>query len=113
MAANPSTVLAPDNVRHIVPNGKFFADTIGNYSSHPYRRVELEAQLDSSADVNRAIALLTEALKAVPNQAVRPYTHNDHYRQVVFDTNRVIADTLSRNGFPVPRIPVQLAQTPN
>jgi small conductance mechanosensitive channel len=128
-----TTVLAPDNVRHIVPNGKFFGDTIVNYSSHPYRRVDLEAQLDSSADVNRAVVLLKEALKAVPNQypnkdadvellsfnergprlAVRPYTHNDHYSQVVFDTNRVIADTLSRNGFPVPRIPVQLAQTPN
>jgi len=128
-----TTVLAPDNVRHIVPNGKFFGDTIVNYSSHPYRRVDLEAQLDSSADVNRAIVLLKEALKAVPNQypnkeadvellsfnergprlAVRPYTHNDHYWQVYFDTNRVIADTLSRNGFPLPRIPVQLAQTPN
>jgi small conductance mechanosensitive channel len=128
-----TTVLAPDNVRHIVPNGKFFGDTIINYSSHPYRRVELEAQLDSSADVNRAISLLKNALKAVPNQypgmeadvelltftergprlAVRPYTHTDHYWQVYFDTNRVIADTLSQNGFPVPRIPVQLGQSAN
>ncbi|MCS5691810.1 mechanosensitive ion channel family protein [Cyanobium sp. FGCU-6] len=126
-----TSVLAPDNVRHIIPNGKFFGDTIVNYSSHPFRRVELEAQLDSSADVNRAIALLKDALKAVPNQypgkdpdvelltftergprlAVRPYTNNDHYWQVYFDTNRVIADTLSQNGFPVPRIPVQLGQS--
>jgi small conductance mechanosensitive channel len=43
-----------------------------------------------------------------PRLAVRPYTHTDHYWQVYFDTNRVIADTLSANGFPVPRIPVQM-----
>jgi small conductance mechanosensitive channel len=127
-----TTILAPDNVRHIVPNGKFFGDTIINYSSYPYRRVELEAQLDSSADVGKAIALLKQAIRAVPNQypgkeadvelltfsergprlAVRPYTHTDHYWQVYFDTNRVIADTLSANGFPVPRIPVQMQSGP-
>jgi small conductance mechanosensitive channel len=123
-----TSILSPDNVRHIIPNGKFFGDTIVNYSSHPYRRVELEAQLDSSADVGKAIALLQEAMRAVPNQypgmaadvelltftergprlAVRPYTHTDNYWQVYFDTNRVIADTLSSHGFPVPRIPVQM-----
>ena len=121
-------IQAPDNVRHIVPNGKFFGDTIINYSSHPYRRVELEAQLDNSADVNRAIALLRQALQAVPNQhpgmaadveilgfsergprlAVRPYTHTDHYWQVYFDSNRVIAETLSGHGFPTPRLPIAM-----
>jgi small conductance mechanosensitive channel len=121
-------VQAPDNVRHIVPNGKFFGDTIVNFSSYPYRRVELEAQLDHSADVGQAITLLKQALVAVPNQypgmpadvevltftergprlAVRPYTHTDHYWQVYFDTNRLIADTLSGHGFPVPRMPIAL-----
>jgi small conductance mechanosensitive channel len=128
-----TTILAPDNVRHIVPNGKFFGDTIVNYSSHPYRRVELIAQLDNSADVPRAIALLKDGLKAIPNQypgmdadveilefsergprlAVRPYTHTDHYWQVYFDTNKVIVDVLSRNNFPVPRIPVAMAANGN
>jgi small conductance mechanosensitive channel len=124
-------IQAPDNVRHIVPNGKFFGDTIVNYSTYPYRRVELEAQLDHSADVERAIALLKQAIQAVPNQqpdkpadvelltftergprlAVRPYTHTEHYWQVVFDTNRVIADTLSRNGFPTPRMPIAMTSS--
>jgi len=128
-----TTIEALDNVLHIVPNGKFFGDTIVNYSAKPFRRVELVAQLDNTADVGRAIALLKEGLKAVPNQypgkeadveilefsergprlAVRPYTHNDHYWQVYFDTNRVIVDVLSRNGFPLPRIPVTLAQGNN
>ena len=41
-----TSLLAPDNVRNIVPNGKLFGDTIQNYSVHGYRRVELVAQLD-------------------------------------------------------------------
>jgi len=125
-----TTILSLDNVRHIVPNGKFFGDTIVNYSSHPYRRVDLIAQLDNSADVQRAITLLKEGLKAIPNQypgleanvailefsergprlAVRPYTSNEHYWQVYFDTNRTIVEVLGRNGFPVPRIPMDIAQ---
>lgn len=128
-----TTIEAQDSVRHIVPNGKFFGDTIVNYSAKPFRRVELVAQLDNSADVGRAIALLKDGLKAVPNQypgkdadveilefsergprlAVRPYTHTDHYWQVYFDTNRVIVDVLSRNGFPLPRIPLAVAQGSN
>ena len=125
-----TTILSLDNVRHIVPNGKFFGDTIVNYSSHPYRRVDLIAQLDNSADVARAISLLKEGLRAIPNQfpgmeadveilefsergprlAVRPYTNNQHYWQVYFDTNRTIVEVLGRNGFPVPRIPMDVAQ---
>jgi small conductance mechanosensitive channel len=79
--------------------------------------------------VGKAIAMLKEAVRAVPNQypgkeadvelltftergprlAVRPYTHTSNYWQVYFDTNRVIADTLSgTNGFPVPRVPVAM-----
>jgi len=125
-----TTILSLDNVRHIIPNGKFFGDTIVNYTSYPYRRVELVAQLDNSADVARAIALLKEGLKAIPNQypgmepdvevlefsergprlAVRPYTHNDHYWQVYFDTNRVVSETFGAAGYPVPESHVRMKQ---
>jgi small conductance mechanosensitive channel len=123
-----SSLLAPDNVRNILTNSKLFGDTIQNYSVHCYRRVELVAQLDNSADVGRAIALHKEAIKQVPNQfagmeadvevlefsergprlAVRPYTHTSNYWQVYFDTNRMIIDVLGANGFPVPRIPLAM-----
>jgi small conductance mechanosensitive channel len=56
------------NVRNIVPNGKIFSDTIQNFSTHPFRLVELFGQLDQSADVARGIALLKEGIKSVPNQ---------------------------------------------
>ncbi len=63
-----TSLLAPDTVRNIVPNGKLFGDTIQNYSVHEFRRVELVAQLDNSADVAKAISLLKAGLATVPNQ---------------------------------------------
>ncbi len=123
-----TTITSPDNVRHYVGNAKLFGDTIKNYSATSYRRVELVAQLDNSADVARAISLLKEGIKQVPNQvegrdadvevlefsergprlAVRPYTHTSTYWQVYFDTNRMIVEVLGQAGFPVPRIPVAM-----
>jgi small conductance mechanosensitive channel len=125
-------ILSQDNLRNIVPNAKFFGDTIVNYSAHPFRRVDLFAQLDSTADLDKAITLLKQAIQTVPNQypgkpadvellefnergpklAVRPYAHTEHYGRVYFDTNRVIYDVMERNGFPVPRIPVQMLPSP-
>ena len=123
-----TSITSPDNVRHYVGNGKIFGDNIKNYSANPYRRVELVAQLDNSADVGKAIGLLKDGIKQVPNQvegmeadvevlefsergprlAVRPYTHTAHYWQVYFDTNRMIVEVLGKAGFPVPRIPVAM-----
>jgi len=117
-----STINTPDNVKTMVGNGKIFADTIQNFSSNPYRRVELTAQLAHGVDPQAAIALLKPALVQIPNViaepapdveiltfnpsgpvlAVRPYCNNDHYWQVYFDTNRLIQDTFTHAGFPVP-----------
>jgi small conductance mechanosensitive channel len=126
-----TSILTPDHVQTMVPNGKLFGDTIKNYSANSFRRVELVAQLDNSADVAKAINLLKQGAATIPNQypgkpadvevlefsergprlAVRPYTYTDNYWQVYFDTNRMIADVLGGNGFPVPRIPVQMASS--
>jgi small conductance mechanosensitive channel len=126
-----TAITSLDNVRHFVGNAKLFGDNIKNYSANPFRRVDLVAQLDNSADVERAIALLKEGLTRVPNQipgkpadvevlefgergprlAVRPYTHTNNYWQVYFDTNRMIVDVLDRAGFPVPRIPLSTQGT--
>ena len=42
--------------------------------------------------------------------AVRPYTRNDHYWQVYFDTNKAISDTFGAAGYPVPESHVQTRQ---
>ncbi len=123
-----TSITAPDNVKTVIGNGKVMANDIKNYSAHPYRRVDLVAQLAGSADVHKAIALLKEAVARVPNitespavdveiiefnefgprLAVRPYCATEHYWQVYFNTNRVIADTLGAGGFPVATRPVKV-----
>jgi small conductance mechanosensitive channel len=111
-----------DNVRTIVPNSRVFADTIQNFSTNPYRRVELVAQLDHVVDHRDAIFRLKERLAKIRNVlpdpapeveiltftlagpvlAVRPYCSNTHYWQVYFDTNRAIRESFGEAGFPAP-----------
>jgi small conductance mechanosensitive channel len=117
-----TTLNTPDNVKTMVGNGKVFGDTIQNFSANPYRRVELTAQLAHGVEPAAAVALLKPALTKLPNVmaepapdveiltfnpmgavlAIRPYCDNRHYWQVYFDTNRLIRDTFTRAGFPVP-----------
>ena len=117
-----TTLNTPDNVKTMVGNGKVFGDTIHNFSANAYRRVELTAQLAHGVDPAAAVALLKPALTKLPNVvaepapdveiltfnpmgavlAVRPYCNNQHYWQVYFDTNRLIRDTFTRAGFPIP-----------
>jgi len=111
-----------DNIRNIVGNGKIFSDIIQNFTTNPYRRVDLQAQLDHTADVHQVIALLKANLAKIPNVltnpapdveiltftlagpvlAVRPYCNNKDYWQVYFDTNRTIRDTGASAGLPAP-----------
>lgn len=117
-----TSIDTPDNVLVVVGNNKVFADTIYNYSSNPYRRVELKCQLSGKADALAAMQLLREKLQTIPNVvaqpvveveilefnlvgpvlAVRPFCHTDHYWQVYFDSNKLIAKSLAEAGFPAP-----------
>ena len=112
----------PDNVRTILGNGKVLGDTIQNFSTNAYRRVELTAQLPHGADVPQTISQLKAKLKSIKNVmanpapdveilsfnlagpllAVRPYTHTDSYWAVYFATNDLIRDTMIEAGMPVP-----------
>lgn len=123
-----TSINTPDNVKTIVGNGKILSSDIKNFTAHPYRRVELVAQLAGSADLHSAIALLKASVSRVanisqdqavvveilefnefgPKLAVRPFCHTDHYWQVYFDTNMAIADTLGAAGFPVATRPVKI-----
>ncbi len=117
-----SSIDTPDNVRNIVGNSKIFGDVIQNFSTNPYRRVELTAQLAHGVDVHAAMALLKKALAGIPNVmttpapvveiltfnlagpvlAVRPYCNHKDYWQVYFDTNRLIKETFTAAAFEVP-----------
>jgi small conductance mechanosensitive channel len=117
-----TTIHTPDNVVTIVGNTKIFGDNIKNYSTNPYRRVELMAQLAHSVDPDDAVTRLKPALAQIPNVlatpepdveiltfsergpvlAVRPYCNNAHYWQVYFDTNEAIRRTFAGAAYPVP-----------
>src|SRR5579862_1374867 len=117
-----TTIDTPDNIRTFVGNNKLFADNIQNFSTNPYRRVELGAQISGAADPRQVIAALKQRIRQIPNVvakpepdvviasftpagpvlAVRPYTNNDHYWQVYFDTNLAIREVLGDGAFPAP-----------
>ncbi len=112
----------PDNVCTYVGNNKLFADNIQNFSTNPYRRVELSAQIAGAADPKQVISALKQRIQQIPNVvakpepdvviasftavgpvlAIRPYTNNEFYWQVYFDTNMAIREVLGDGPFPAP-----------
>lgn len=127
-----TTIDTLDNVRTIIANNTIFSDTIQNFSTNPYRRVDLVAQLNHGIEPSDAIDRLRAALSTIPNVlttpapdlevlefnlagpvlAVRPYCHNDHYWQVYFDTNRRIRETFGAANYPVPSQHLSVHQMP-
>ena len=114
-----TTITTSDNVATLVGNNKIFGDTIQNFSSNSYRRLNLRVQLTSGVDYQAAIALLREKVSAIPgvlsNPAVvidigdlnlvgpvlvvRPCCSAFDYTPVHFATNKVILETLETAGF--------------
>ena len=117
-----TTVDTPDNIRTYVGNNKLFSDNIQNFTTNPYRRVELVAQISGAADPRQVIAALKQRILQIPNLvakpepdivilsftavgpvlAIRPYCNNEHYWQVYFDTNMAIREVLGDGAFPAP-----------
>jgi small conductance mechanosensitive channel len=118
-----TTIDTPDNVRTFVGNNKLFSDNIQNFSANAYRRVELSAQISGAADPKLVASALKDRIKQIPNvvekpepdvviasfsaagpvMAIRPYTNNEHYWQVYFDTNMAIREVLGDDAaFPAP-----------
>ncbi len=112
----------PDNVRAVLGNNKIFGDTIVNFDSNAYRRVDLGAQLAHGVDPHQAMSLIRTRLTQVQNVlaipppdveilefnaagtklVVRPYCANADYWQVFFDTNEALLELGNQNGWPVP-----------
>ncbi len=117
-----------DNVRIHVGNNKIFSDTIFNYSTNAYRRVDLKALVAHSVDPQDAVRRLQARLAQIPNVlatpapnvaivdfnergtvlAVQPFCNNAHYWQVFFDTNKAISEVGAAAGYPVPEARVAM-----
>jgi small conductance mechanosensitive channel len=113
-----TTIITPDNVLTIVGNNKVFSDSIQNYTTLPYRRVDCSAKVANGVDPLDAIARLKASIAQIPDVeisgvtpegpllCVRPYTHTDHYWQVYFDTHKAVVATFGAAGYPVPETPI-------
>jgi len=119
-----TVITSPDNVQTIIGNSAILGDVVKNFSAHDYRRVDRTAQLAFGVDPLEAIERLKPALTSIPNVldlpppdveildfnergtvlAVRPYCHTDHYWQVYFDTNKLIARTFGEAGYEPPYV---------
>ena len=127
-----TTIITPDNVMTVVGNNKLFSDNIQNFSALPVRRVDRIVQLANGVDPVDAIMRFRAAVAAIPNVArqpapevslldfklegpqiaVRPYTHNDHYWQVWFDTSDAIARVCAEAKWPAPAATYTVQQAP-
>jgi len=125
-----TTIVTPDNVMTVVGNNKLFSDNIQNFTALPVRRVDRIVQLANGVDPLDAIMRFRAAVAAIPNVAqhpapevslldiklegpqiaIRPYTHNDHYWQVWFDTSEAIARVCSDANWPAPAATYRVQQ---
>ena len=121
-----TTIITPDNVNTLIGNNKVLGDNIQNFSTLGFRRVDTTAKVANGVDVNKAIELLRTEVAKIPHVtteqapdieilqftpegpllAVRPYTHNNHYWQVYFDTHRAVVKVFGAAGFPTPETPI-------
>jgi len=117
-----TTMNTPDNVRTTIGNNKILSDNIQNFSMNAFRRVDLVSQIAHDVNHREATNLLKTGLTKIPHVrrepppdveilqftsagpllTVRPYCSNEHYWQVYFDTNRLIRESFTEAGFPVP-----------
>jgi small conductance mechanosensitive channel len=67
-----TSITTMDNVRTFVGNNKLFSDNIQNFTAHPYRPVDLVAQLDNSVNHTDAIQRLKQRLARIPNLIAKP-----------------------------------------
>jgi small conductance mechanosensitive channel len=117
-----TSINTSDNILHHLGNNKILSDTITNYTTNPYRRIEIEEELADGVDPIQATNLLLAALPTIPNVlatpkpevhilrsgpigpvlTIRPFCHDRDYWQVYFDTNLLIYKTFHEAGYPSP-----------
>ncbi|MGR7402826.1 mechanosensitive ion channel domain-containing protein [Klebsiella aerogenes] len=96
-----TTLLTVDNKEVIIPNGKIIADSIVNYSRHPYRRID-----HSRGTTVRLIELAPGSL----NFTIRVWVKNAEYWDTYFDFLENIKNTLDENNIllAAPRMDINL-----
>jgi small conductance mechanosensitive channel len=109
-----------DNISSFCGNAKIFDNTIQNYTSNAYRRVDLKAQLAHGVNAEDAIKRLKERIAKIPNVrkdpalsvgilefnaygpvlAVRSFCQSDACDDVTFAINEAIRTEFIDAGYP-------------
>ena len=118
-----NTILAtPADNTAILPNGQVANNKVLNYTKENNRRVDLTIGIGYDEDVDKAKAVLLEAMRKVPkvlespapfvgiigfgdssvDLAVRPYAKSGEYWDVYFAANEAIKKALDDNNIEIP-----------
>jgi small conductance mechanosensitive channel len=117
-----TTIDTFDNKKMIVPNSKVRSDNITNHTAYNTRRVDLEAGISYSDDIDRARAAIKAALAEIPevlgdpapdilvsamadssvNFAVRPWCRPADYFAVKFGVTEAIKKRFDQEDITIP-----------
>lgn len=117
-----TSLLAPDGTKVMVGNAKALADNIHNLSDVPHRRIDARAQLPWACDTSALYETLRKRLAqepkvlafpppmvetfennaAGPVAVIRPFCAPADYAEVLFTTNRIVAEEIAKSGLGAP-----------
>jgi small conductance mechanosensitive channel len=117
-----TAINTPGNVRVYVGNNAVFSSNIENFSTNPYRRVDLSAQLAHETSPTDAIERILEKVSKIPNVLADPkpvveissfnqygtllgvfvFCSTANYWQVYFDVNKALSEVGAEAGYALP-----------
>ena len=125
-----TTLLTVDNKEVIIPNGKIIADSIVNYSRHPYRRIDLtlgvachsqishvkqviQTLIDDEKRIDHSRGTTVRLIELAPgslNFTIRVWEKNAEYWDTYFDFLENIKNALDENNIMLaaPRMDINL-----
>lgn len=130
-----TVIITPNNERIIIPNGGLSTNTIKNYSSEQYRRVEWRVGITYGNNVEVARKVILEILESDPHAmrdeyhiptvaleslddsavtlVVRGFATAENYWPVFYRVNERIYNELPKHGisFPYPQLDVHIEQS--
>ncbi len=115
-------LLTFDNKSVFIPNGEVIKNKVMNYTYNKTRRVDLVFSVSYKADIEKAIQVLENVVKAHPKVlaqpeplikalslgesaveiACRPWTNTEDYWDVYFDLTLQAKNALEENGIEIP-----------
>lgn len=128
-----TTMLTADNKEVIIPNGKIIADSIINFSRHPYRRIDLSIAVgydsmlqevknviksvidsDKRIDKQRGVTVrLAELGASSLNFTVRVWVKNGDYWDTYYDLLEGIKESLDEYNISIPYPQMDIRILPN